>query len=898
MATTYKVVKGDTLSKIAKNYSTTVNNLMKLNPQIKNKNLIYVGQVITISGKASSSTSSSSKNSNTVKIDQFGLQSNADNTLFVTWTWDKDNTENYKVKWDYATGDGVWFVGNDGTSEYKQSTYSIPSNATKVRVKIKPVSKTYTKNKKETSYWTADWSSAQTYKVSDNPPSKPGVPNVEIVKYTLTAELDNLDVNGTHIEFQVVKDNKSTFKTAQSKITKAYASYSCTVTAGSEYKVRCRAVRGDLYSDWTEYSGNLGTAPTASAGIIKLKALSETSVYIDWENVKNAKTYKIEYTTQTRYFDSSNEVQEMTIDATVAGHAEVTGLESGEEYFFRVKAINDEGESDWTEIKSIILGKAPTAPTTWSSSTTVIVGEPLTLYWIHNAEDGSNQTFAEIEFTLNGEKISPATTIQNESSEDEDEVVTSSYEIDTSVYDEGTELQWRVRTAGITKDYGEWSIERTVDIYAPATIELSVTDADNNELSIIESFPFYIYALAGPASQAPIGYHLTITANEAYETVDNMGNEQMVSVGDAVYSKYFDITDSLLVEMTPAVVNLDNNISYTATCVVSMNSGLTAEASVNFSVSWTDIEYTPNAEIGVDMETYTASIRPYCEYTPMEYRKVTYSNGTYTLTDEVIAEIEGTEVETTETATDDDGNQYQATVAVTIGDSIVYSGTLNGGTVYFCVVEGESALVEGVTLAVYRREFDGTFTEIATGLNNTSSTYVSDPHPALDYARYRVVATTNDTGAISYYDVPGYLVGANAAIIQWDEEWTDFETDINDPLDQPVWSGNMLKLPYNIDVSDSNSIDVSHVKYIGRSHPVSYYGTQVGQTSSWSMEIDKADTETLYMLRRLAIWMGDVYAREPSGSGYWANVKVSFSQTHCEVTIPVSIDVTRVEGGM
>ena len=44
-----------------------------------------------------------------------------------------------------------------------------------------------------------------------------------------------------------------------------------------------------------------------------------------------------------------------------------------------------------------------------------------------------------------------------------------------------------------------------------------------------------------------------------------------------------------------------------------MNSGLTAEASSEFIVSWTDMEYEPNAEISIDEETLTASIRPYCE---------------------------------------------------------------------------------------------------------------------------------------------------------------------------------------------------------------------------------------------------------------------------------------------
>ena len=46
-AKTYTVVKGDTLSKIAKKYGTTVDTLVKLNG-IQNKNLINIGQVIKL----------------------------------------------------------------------------------------------------------------------------------------------------------------------------------------------------------------------------------------------------------------------------------------------------------------------------------------------------------------------------------------------------------------------------------------------------------------------------------------------------------------------------------------------------------------------------------------------------------------------------------------------------------------------------------------------------------------------------------------------------------------------------------------------------------------------------------------------------------------------------------
>ena len=56
MASTYKVVKGDTLSAIAKRYNMTLAQLKKLNPQITNPNVIKVGQIVNISAATTGTT--------------------------------------------------------------------------------------------------------------------------------------------------------------------------------------------------------------------------------------------------------------------------------------------------------------------------------------------------------------------------------------------------------------------------------------------------------------------------------------------------------------------------------------------------------------------------------------------------------------------------------------------------------------------------------------------------------------------------------------------------------------------------------------------------------------------------------------------------------------------------
>lgn len=895
MATTHTVVKGDTLWGIAEKYlgsGTKYKQLAAIN-NIPNPDLIYVGQVIKLSadsgGSSGSGSSSKPVSPGAPTINQFGLLSSSTDKLFATWTWDKDSqTASYKIAWSYTTIDGVEFtdlstnnVDEDYYAASKQSTYTIPSNATKVTFRVKPISKTYKENDTETKYWDASWSAIKTHNVS-TPLDAPSAPSVKIDGLKLTAELENLDTIATGIQFRLVKNDttvvESNTKTVTINTTTKHVSYAWTVSNGSDYKVSCRAVRGSLYSEWSNYSSNVSTIPATPSGIKTCKATDATTVYLEWPAVNSATSYEIEHTNNKNYFDTSSETTKITVESGAAYY--VTGLTSGKEYFFRVRAKNSAGESGWTSIVSIIIGKEPAAPTTWSSTTTAIVGETVYLYWVHNAEDDSSQTYAQLELTI-GSNSPVVTDIKNTTSEEEKDK-TSVYTIDTTGYKEGTKILWRVRTAGITTTYGDWSVQRTVDVYARPTLQLEIVDSNGNSLAEISSFPFYISALPGPATQQPIGYHLSITANEMYETVDRAGNPVIINKDESVYSKYFDTNYELLVSMSADNIDLEQNISYTATCTVTMDSGLNAESSLTFRVIWAESTFVPSASIGIDTDTYTAHIQPYCENRTIVYRKVAYSGGKYTVTDETIDFVWG--------------EPYRSYYTTT-GER-VYSGVDgDDNAVYYCQVE-ESETVENITLSVYRREFDGTFTEIATGLDNAKNTVVTDPHPALDYARYRIVATSTETGAVGYYDMPGYPVGGKAVIIQWNEEWSSFEAAGEDAQSQPPWSGSLLKLPYNVDVSESHNTDVSLIEYIGRSRPVSYYGTHLGETATWNVEIEKNDKETLYALRRLAIWRGDVYVREPSGSGYWANISVSFNQKHCDLTIPVTLNITRVEGGI
>ena len=728
--------------------------------------------------------------------------------------------DHYEVKWYYATGNGVWFDGGSTNTKLTNATYNYPSNASKVKVTVKPVAKTRTVNKKETPYWSGT-SASKEFLTSELPPDTLGAPAVTLEKYQLTAKIENIeDAKAEAVEFEVYKGNAK-FKTGTATVSTARASFTCAVTAGGNYRVRCRAINyvggSPVKGGWSPYSSELTAVPKVP-GNVKCSVESETSVKISWTKDSTADSYTVEYATKKEYFDASSEVKSISVEAN---YVIVTGIEPGHTWYFRVCAVNDQGESGWSDIVYKVIGTKPQPPTTWTLKNTAIIGEPVVLYWVHNTEDGSKQNEAQIELTINGTaKIITVDTSKEEVPDDEVDKIYK-YSVDLSPYPNGAEILWRVRTRGITFEYSDWSAQRSINTYAPPTVSLTLGDGSG----VMTSFPYTINTIAGPSSQKAISYHISITAEFTYETEDQIGNKTLVNAGDEVFSEVFVYSDNeFTFDLMPEHLTLQNGEFYKVTVTVAMDSGLTAEARSNFSVEWDDALYLPDASVSIDFDTLTAYIQP------------------------------------------------------------------------FCMDVDTETLLDDIVLAVYRREFDGTFTEIATEIENYGSITVTDPHPALDYARYRIVARHKSTSVIGYTDIPGIPVGEPSLVIQWDEEWSQFDYEEDaEPVITP-WTGSLLKLKGNVDVSESYNPDHEAVEYIGRKHPVGYYGTQRGSSETWNTDVPKFDKETIYNLRRLANWAGNVYVREPTGKGYTAQITLSMSFKHKDPIVPVTFNVIRVEG--
>lgn len=751
--------------------------------------------------------------------------------------------------------------------------------------------------------------------------------------------------NAKSVEFQTRKDEKSTSgKTYKANLKNNAASRYTDSGIGknSFYQVRVRGWSKEnasgKHSHWSAWSDKIYGSPNRPKGEFKIQVAPQVDsafqtqangipnfvIYDESQKTDDfVDAYILEYAPNEEDFQynrssvvstefsrnrlnqsssttSGGGVWEMARNGTclhVRGYFDYPS-NMGKQYYFRVRSKRGDKYSNWSNTISYSFGQVPAAPTAWIRKKSYKESEELILNWTHNSKDGSYMNTASIRVTINGYKCTNDIIYAGTESNDQGyEEATYMLNLGTiydlihspangQLFDNATitalekDGQWmvtfEVKTNGfyipeggsVADSYSDYSAPQTCTVWAEPFIELSGEDVggwlwdpfdfryDTTETAYdgtvfqtpVTSFPMFVGVASGPEPQQAIYYTYTIVSRSEYDTIDYDGTQKHVAVGDILYqanknptAKYTGENNGnyCLNRINAWDILLSNNCNYTLNVSAVMNSGLTASMSMDFSTDFEDASFAPDAE---------------------------------TIPDNV---------------------NYSMTIIPQLADDMEYA-------------EGEDELeLSDVVFHVFRRNYDDTMTNIATGITGDTLTGVIDPHPIMKGGLYRIVAMSKKTGEVQFVDIPSQSFDEVGILIQWDEVyqeydiWEDYDDENDTLLFGSGMNSSMLFLPYNINTQNQYSMDVELVDYLGREHPVSYYGTQKGESLTLSTEIPKEGTEDIVLaMRRLSNYRGDCYIREPSGTGFWARVEISFNINHLAVTIPISITATRVEGGI
>ena len=154
-----------------------------------------------------------------------------------------------------------------------------------------------------------------------------------------------------------------------------------------------------------------GQVPHAPTNVSVNSTSISGTVKVTWDwTWRDAQSAVISWADHEDAWESTDEPETYTINNTHAGEWNVSGLETGKRWYFRVRLMKGAGETGvygaWSAPAVIDLSSAPAVPTLTLSQGVIPKGGSVSAFWVYVSTDGTSQAYAEIcEATLTGDGI-------------------------------------------------------------------------------------------------------------------------------------------------------------------------------------------------------------------------------------------------------------------------------------------------------------------------------------------------------------------------------------------------------------------------------------------------------------------------------------------------------------
>ena len=660
------------------------------------------------------------------------------------------------------------------------------------------------------------------------------------------------------------------------------------ISANHRYRYRVRAYGAGGYSGYAT-SGYVYTTPG--------KPSSVTATKTGAQSVQLAITGAAPYATSYAVERSTDGGSQWESAGTPTSFPWVDSEAPAGTVVYRVAAVRGSLQSAWVQANSVTTITPPLAPAVSGLPSVAATGSTLTVSWVPNHPDGSEQTQAQVEYTVGDGEPQTATV----------EGAATTYTLPESVTESAATVKVRVRTHGLDEDWGAWSGYTTVTVAVPPQAHFTNPAEDGAAVTVLP------LVLTWEATDS------TGIASQTLELVDADGGS-LLSVQLAGDVRSFQIDDS--------VYALSNLSDYALLLTVLGGSSLATIAERQFSTDWAE-PAQPTAELETDPADLSCAVTVHAgDFTPnlwINPASATNNGVTLTVNDDGSLTIDGTseggssfwialqgmKPATTYTLSIDNdlpdgtgayvdgamaGAMYQTTKAsepetfetlpgegiincgLYVSNGIAVSGTyrvmLNEGTEPAPWQPPGYAPPETVGLSVIRVLPDGSQWLVADGL--TDGQECIDPLPPLNVDYSYLVTAYAETGASSALTVPARVDAVLAAFNFGDAAATCELARLD-----PSWSHSPKRsgtLYHFADGGEAGGL------------PVPYGGADVDSTRSMGFTVlDIAQLRRLQDLaaRYYTCWYRDVYGGRALCAVSW-----SFSSGIPYGKVEVSADMT------
>jgi hypothetical protein len=302
--------------------------------------------------------------------------------------------------------------------------------------------------------------------------------------------------------YQVQVSTASNFGTTvinQSGITATSYAVTSALQYNTKYYWRVRASNDGRNSDWSTARTFTTIIAAPATPTLASPGNNATNVSLtptlSWNAAARAERYRVQLSTNSNF----TSVLVVDKDDVTGTKYAVTGLANSTQYYWRVKALNAGGESDWSTVRTFTtIIAAPAGPTLVSpeNNATGISITP-TISW--NATDRATTYRVQISTVSNF----------NTTVVDEDDISNTSYTVVTALQN-STQYYWRVRAISIVGE-SNWSTARTFATIIAAP-DAPVLDAPADEAIDVSIDPTFEWNAVATADR----YHIQVAPDEAF----------------------------------------------------------------------------------------------------------------------------------------------------------------------------------------------------------------------------------------------------------------------------------------------------------------------------------------------------------------------------------------------
>lgn len=431
-------------------------------------------------------------------------------------------------------------------------------------------------------------------------------------KATVTAT-NNSTVSDSRLQIVLVL-NGQTYKVGTVEHGGTSTTVQCPdLSSDTSYTFGIYAFAGNMVSATTWKNG---TVPKAPENVTVTPADIDGTVTVSWSwTWSNATGAVIAWADHSDAWESTDQPKTYEVSSLNASRINVSGLETGKSWYFRIRLTSGSGENEtdgpWSDIITVDLTSAPATPTLVLSDEVITAGDTFTASWGYVTTDGTAQGYAEICECAVGDTVTYGTVIAHTATAQSIDIA-----VDDLGWDYGTHyLACRVCSASGRQSDG-WSVPVPVIYAKPISIgvtlslsDVTLTDSDGNERTVSSLTTLPMTATVTGAGEGGETI-LVIERAEDYHMERPDESEADGYEGETIARKSQTGEAEMSITADDLTGRLDDGAAYNIVATVKDTYGQTETVTQRFEVHWLHQAVIPSATVSVDSDNMTATITP------------------------------------------------------------------------------------------------------------------------------------------------------------------------------------------------------------------------------------------------------------------------------------------------